>query len=253
MNTSGSLVGSICAVAFCTFAVLFPIGAARILWINRKKLTTPLFAQRFGTLGDRLSGRSYASLLGVVIQLVRLFVSVIILVKLRDYPGVQIMALLGVAICYQGYLVSVKPYEEPRENKAALMNEFFVSLYLYATLLLTDFNLKGKWRNETAMLMLATLLTSIGFNVLEMVIRGIRKVWPRLKARFCKMEKEPKKLKKAKKGKQKKERVNKTLAMLQKASAHPRTLIQDIMLEDPEKFGNEYVQDYEEEEIKDIE
>ena len=79
-------------------------------------------------------------MLANVVSLVRLLLSVIILVKIRGVPALQIQLLSILTVLNQIYLIKTQPFENPRENKVALLNDSFVSVYLYINMILTDFN-----------------------------------------------------------------------------------------------------------------
>ena len=129
-------------------------------------------------------------MLANVVSLVRLLLSVIILVKLRGVPALQIQLLTVLTVLNQIYLIKAQPFENPRENKIALLNDAFVSVYLYANMILTDFNMTGEWRDQASMFLLCVLLTSIFVNILEMMIRGVKAVYPKIKAKICSKNKE---------------------------------------------------------------
>lgn len=181
----GAVAGYACSVAFCLFSVLFPCLSLGILFANRENVDSADFKQRYSTLVDRLSSKSLLALSGQVVSMLRLLISVIIIVLLRAYPAVQILSLLALATVYQFYLLRVRPYEEPRDNAMALINEALISAYLYVNMVLTDFNTKGLYREQAATLLLGILLASIGINLLDMLYRIAKKAWPKVRAKLC--------------------------------------------------------------------
>ena len=58
---------------------------------------------------------------------------------MRDQPGIQIGLLFYLSILYQSYLIIAKPFLRRSDQAVAIFNEICVTLYLYPTILLTDF------------------------------------------------------------------------------------------------------------------
>jgi hypothetical protein len=63
----------------------------------------------------------------------------IILVTLRNNPGLQILLLLTISVYSQILIMKSKPYDSKLTNVVTFFNEFAVSIYLYLSFLLSDF------------------------------------------------------------------------------------------------------------------
>ena len=184
-NTNGALVGTLCAIVFLLFSLSIPLYFIRLLWVQRNQVKSIAFKLKYATLTDRFSLRSFSSMLGNIFYMLKLLFTVIILVQLRNFPGLQIPLLVIISILNQIYIVKVWPFEEPRENYLALLNEWLVSLYLYDNILLSDFNTSGKWRQEAGMALIWILIGSIFVNMLEMFIRCVKGLYPKIQAKLC--------------------------------------------------------------------
>ncbi|TNV74672.1 hypothetical protein FGO68_gene5291 [Halteria grandinella] len=108
-----------------------------LIIVAKKKLTTPTFALRFGTLTQNLN-KSLISQLCTSLELLKLQISILLLLYLRDYPSLQIIALYYISILYQAYLLYFRPYDSVRANVISMINEGLVSVYLLTLVTLTD-------------------------------------------------------------------------------------------------------------------
>jgi hypothetical protein len=115
-------------------------------------------------------------------------VTSIILVKIRDYPAVQIFMLLNISIFRQIYLLHTKPFILLRDILLAFFNEFFFSLYLYVLMINTDFNVsEGDTKNYASFLLLGITSTYILMNTIYYIVFIVSKAlpWVRLCFRKC--------------------------------------------------------------------
>lgn len=71
------------------------------------------------------------------------------------------------------YHIATQPFLDRRENILGILNDGFVSLYLYTYYILTDFNSEGVWREEASLALVVILFTSIGVNLLDLLTRII--------------------------------------------------------------------------------
>jgi hypothetical protein len=72
------------------------------------------------------------------------------------------------------------PFPEKRENVLAMFNELMISFYLYLTILLTDFNERGLYRDEFSFGLLGIVFFSVLVNVsntLGLIIAATCKKW----------------------------------------------------------------------------
>ena len=108
---------------------------------NQGMLETIEFKNKFGALTEGLNVNTRIGRYWNVIFLTRWLLTLIVMVTLRDYPQLQIMIMLLVSYCVQISLLLEKPMESVLENRITFVNELTVSLYLYALIPLTDFNI----------------------------------------------------------------------------------------------------------------
>jgi hypothetical protein len=74
-----------------------------------------------------------------VLYLIRWFETLIILTNLTSYPALQIQVLIIFSWVQQILILKCQPYESKLKNFLAFINEFAVSIYLYFSLLLSDY------------------------------------------------------------------------------------------------------------------
>ena len=133
-----------------------------------------------------------------VIDYFRVLVTSIILVKIRDYPAVQIFMLLNISIFRQIYLLYTKPFILLRDTLLAFFNEFLLSLYLYVLMINTDFNVsEGDIKNHASFLLLGITSTYILTNTIYYIVFILSKAQPWVRLCFRKYIKSKCKKKKA--------------------------------------------------------
>ena len=66
--------------------------------------------------------------------------TILIMIKLKDYPNLQILILLSLSYIVQGLLTTIHPFESKLDNIMAILNEVSVSIYLYIMMLISDSN-----------------------------------------------------------------------------------------------------------------
>jgi hypothetical protein len=81
-----------------------------------------------------------------VVDMLRTFVTVVILVKMRNYSGLEIILLILVSVSKQVYIIQVRPFSSRLENGISLFNELLISLYIYGIILLTNYNNSAELR-----------------------------------------------------------------------------------------------------------
>ena len=73
------------------------------------------------------------------LNLIRWFLTLILLTNLTGYPALQIQVLIIFSWVQQILILKCLPYESKLKNFLTFINEFAVSIYLYFSLLLSDY------------------------------------------------------------------------------------------------------------------
>lgn len=137
-NFNGSIASVVTSISILGICIILTVLNFSILWRHRHDLETKYFQEKFGTLIENLKTNNLKQSLCITIQLLKWCLTIISLVLLRDYPGLQIISNIPIQLIFQIYLVSVRPYQNYNEQILMTMNEFLVSLYLYTYILLSD-------------------------------------------------------------------------------------------------------------------
>ncbi len=58
---------------------------------------------------------------------------------LQGLPGVQILFLMIFSVVQQSLILKAQPFQENNQNKITFLNELAVTVYLYLTIILTDY------------------------------------------------------------------------------------------------------------------
>ncbi len=136
-NTSGEALGIYASGFVGGISILaIPVFA----YITLKKINDDDFAQKFGTLTDEINKKSKVSLLWNVLMLIKWLITAVVLMTLSNYPSIQVLLLLFLSWIFQIIIFKYKPFELPQNNRLRLINELFISCYLYFYILLLDFN-----------------------------------------------------------------------------------------------------------------
>lgn len=118
-------------------------------------------------------------------------VTVIVLVGLRDFGGVQICLLQSISILYQAASVGVRPLLDTWENTMAIVNELFVSTYLYVMMTLSA-GIDGNndvdsqfydFRDMCGLALVGVVAISIFLNLAKLMVALAHKITLKLKQR----------------------------------------------------------------------
>ena len=113
--------------------------------------------------GLRLSSK--AARIFNAVSLLKLMISIVILVFLWEYPGIEIPCLIYLSLLTQIYILWVWPFEERKDTLVALFNEACSTFYLYTTILLSDFadGTTIKLQASSAIIAIYTISASVNF------------------------------------------------------------------------------------------
>lgn len=116
----------------------------------------------------------------------------LIMVYLRDYGQLQIVALLIFSIAAQGLILIGRPQENMFDNHIDLFIEVSVSLYLYVLLILTDWWGTNVFRDECGWILVGLIIASLIANLLHFFISirvPIKRFFAKVIAKFIKLNK----------------------------------------------------------------
>ena len=169
---------SLTSLVVCSFAIL---SMSVIIYRNRFSIKDPAFVEKFGTLTEGLRGRSFMSQQWNIFLMIRWSLTAVIVVIMRNHPNFQISMLMLLTICWQCMIVYSLPFEEFYSNHWAMLNEFMVSLYLYALMVLFLFG-QGSYpeyfRDGLGWVLIAVVIASVCLNFLNFfvcILRLLRK------------------------------------------------------------------------------
>lgn len=161
---------SLTSLVVCNFAI---VSMSIIIYRNRLNLNDPGFVEKFGTLTEGLRGRNFMSQQWNIFLMIRWSLTAIILVIMRNHPNFQISVLMLLTICWQCMIVYSFPFEEYYSNLWAMLNEFLVSLYLYALMVLFLFG-QGRYpdsyKDGLGWLLIAIVIASVFLNFMNFIV-----------------------------------------------------------------------------------
>ncbi|TNV86968.1 hypothetical protein FGO68_gene15404 [Halteria grandinella] len=145
-------------------STLVPIVFAQIL-INyqRGKLQDKA---RFSSLTENLKEKKLTALLLTPIDLMRTYLTCVILTTIREYPGIQMTIMFYLSVYRQFFIILAQPYELGFQNWLSLFNEWLVSVYIYFMILLTDYNDNQELRIWASYGLLGVTGTYVAVNIL---------------------------------------------------------------------------------------
>jgi hypothetical protein len=117
------------------------------------------------------------------LNLIRWFLTLALLTNLTSYPGLQIKVLIIFSWLQQILILKCRPYESKLKNVLTFINEFAVSVYLYFSLLLSDYLecqftlIEDALQAKVVLSWILSLLLCvvIGINFIAMVAQKIMK------------------------------------------------------------------------------
>ena len=118
----------------------------------------------FGTLTERLNIKYFSSSIWYVLLLFKWLLITIILLFVRDYPGLQISVLFVLSLLFQCLIIYIRPYNERIENFVAFSNELLVSMYLYTYIFLTDMIIGQQVKDLAGLFLMAIVFTFVLIN-----------------------------------------------------------------------------------------
>ncbi|TNV72816.1 hypothetical protein FGO68_gene7161 [Halteria grandinella] len=135
----GSEVGNILApiimvaLAFSTVAILL------ILRKNRDTLHSEHFTKRYGNIVQGLDLNKHSAIANHwnMIIILRWTLTGLIMICLRNLGAIQIVTMYVSSLIMQGLSLRYKPMDSSQENHMNMLNEVFVSMYLYIMMMLT--------------------------------------------------------------------------------------------------------------------
>ncbi|TNV87025.1 hypothetical protein FGO68_gene14976 [Halteria grandinella] len=149
-----------------------------VIFVHRDCLDSQQFKSLYGSAlqGLKIPPHSYLAPYLNLIYILRWTLTGIIMVNLRNYPGLQLQSLLLISILQQIFNILVQPYDEKIENFMNLMNEIFVTVYLHILFILTEFSaaeedgLTNEMRQFLGWALLAVVFLSIFTNISKLAI-----------------------------------------------------------------------------------
>lgn len=126
------------SLSLFSICILLPFVTFSIVWKYRIFLDSMTFQERYGTFVENLKIKNVWQSLYSTMQLFKWCLTITSLVLMRDFPAFQILSNILIQLCFQIYLVSVRPYKNWIEQILMTINEYLVSLYLYTYTLLSD-------------------------------------------------------------------------------------------------------------------
>jgi hypothetical protein len=86
------------------------------------------------------------------------------------------------------YLLIVRPYEIPADNRIEIMNEFFILIFLYLTFILAVFELKPQVRSTLGFLMIGVVFLCIAINFLIFLKNMLAQLWAKVSIVIAKIK-----------------------------------------------------------------
>lgn len=162
---------------------------------NREQLDSKAFSNRYGNLvqGLKIKEGTWAPYWNVVI-LVRWVLTGLVLVGLRDYGSVQICSMLLISLLVQAASLSIRPMKDSWENTMIIVNESFVSAYLYVMMTLSagidGNNEVGQqffhFRDMCGLALVGVVFISIFLNLTKLIMVFVELMRQKYKRRFGK-------------------------------------------------------------------
>ncbi|TNV83831.1 hypothetical protein FGO68_gene1792 [Halteria grandinella] len=144
--------------------------------VRNNDLQNPQFLKRYGNIVEGLKIESHLGRYWNIITFARWTVVALVIICMRDYGNMQIIALALFSIAVQITIIFVKPMENTTENLMSITNEVFVSFYLYTLLAMTagsdlmpSLQEQYGYREMSGVILICIVFVSVFFNVAKLI------------------------------------------------------------------------------------
>ena len=170
--TKGDSFSSVLSVLLMVagFAVIVIVFYTVMKYRRLKMIESNEFKSKFGTLTEGLNTSRAIGCYWNGLILTRWYITVLIMVTLRNYYQLQIMLNLVVSFIFQIMALGWRPMLERVDNNLSVFNESMVTLYLYLMICLTDFYGVNSFKILIGWALVATVLTSTTVNLFKFII-----------------------------------------------------------------------------------
>ncbi|TNV87986.1 hypothetical protein FGO68_gene14821 [Halteria grandinella] len=169
---SGDQLDQLLSHLFIGLCTLFPFGAFFILII--KAHTHKDWIQRFDSLYQDLKTQTLEQSACSTLEIVKLQITIVVLLYMRDYPALQIMVLFYISMLYQAYLIYYRPYQARSQNFLQFLNEFLVTVYLITLITLTDYQQVSNFKIFSGWALIANYAFCFTINISVIVVNFLK-------------------------------------------------------------------------------
>ena len=117
----------------------YPFFIITVLTFKRKSLGEENSINTFGTLYNDLRTDSFLPLLYNIIQTLRRLLIASLAIFVKQHPFLQVQLVVLHSILTLAYLILVKPFTKPLQNKLEIFNESCILLSSYSLFFFTDY------------------------------------------------------------------------------------------------------------------
>ncbi|TNV86987.1 hypothetical protein FGO68_gene1174 [Halteria grandinella] len=187
IDSYGQSIGVFLGLLLLCCTIISPLLMIRVIYKHRKDLESSVFTKKYGTIleGLRLSTNSLRSSIIPYFNILVLFrwgIQITLLVFLYEHPSLQIISLLALSLAFTIMVLLFQPYQsfpgyfKINENDFKVFNEMMVSYYLFAMMLLTDFNSDDDIRSSAGVCELSIICLSVFCNILKAALIGVNEL-----------------------------------------------------------------------------
>jgi small basic protein len=170
--------------------LVFPITVTKVLKKYQMKYESKNFEKVYGTLKEGLVSQNPNKLLIFNVSfLVRRLLTAIIIVILRDHPGLQPPLLLILSTLSLALMFKYQFYSEKSQYNIEIFNELCVWLCSLSFFLMTDYVERYQFRETAGWILVCTTLASVAVNLLCCLGFTIYEIAKRINA-WCRNRKE---------------------------------------------------------------
>ncbi|TNV87962.1 hypothetical protein FGO68_gene17242 [Halteria grandinella] len=179
-TNSGDLLDLALCIVWFVVCTLFPLFSIRFIHKHFKSIESQTFQSRFGIFTENISTMSLSKALFNCIDILKLQITILILLKLESHPSLQINFLYFQSIIFQAYIMYVKPFPEKAQNYMQLVNESLVTLYLLTMIILTDYVEQYEFKYISGIILIGIYGISFIVNFFTYVIESVKNIIKRL-------------------------------------------------------------------------
>lgn len=182
----GSFINYIFAILFAILLIASPVFIIVFYGVNFKKLHDQKFERKYGAVYEGLKLKSRSALVYNSYFVMRRCLFMCIALFLYRHVLLQLFSVVMLTLIACSYVLLYSPFEEPKQNKLEVMNEFITLGLTYFCICFTNLISDTKTQYLIGFFFVGMFSLCIGVHLFFLFKDLIKKLLRKIKAKLCK-------------------------------------------------------------------